>query len=353
MDVFLPLAVSFAATALAVPAVIKIAPRFKLVDDPKKHIHPAIIHTKIIPRAGGLAIFIGMALAIVTTIPTSKASVGILGGLTISAVTGILDDRFDLSPYVRLLANFAAGAAIVAGGIGISFIGSPFGGVIRLDQIVLHFNLAGPHTVVVLADIFALLWIVWVANMLNWSKGVDGQMPGIAAVAALVLAIASLRFLPSDPSQLSTIKLSLAAAGSAIGFLIYNWHPAKIFPGYSGSTVLGVAIATASIMSGAKIATAILVMAIPMIDGIFTIGRRALSGRSPFLGDRGHLQHRLLDLGWNQRKIALFYWGVCAILGLTALTLHSFEKLLGATIVIVWVSGGILAVSLLSQKKEK
>lgn len=346
--------ISALTTYLTTPLVIRLAHRFNLVDDPKKHVHPAIIHKKTIPRAGGVAIWAGIVVGILLFIPITKQITGLVSALTLTMIVGVLDDRYDLSPYWRLVSNLAAALLVVGSGIGIAFIGSPFGGVFRLDQIVWTFNtFGGLHSVIVLADIFAVIWIVWVANMLNWSKGVDGQMPGIAALAAAVLGIASLRFLPNDPTQITVTQLSAAAVGAAVGFIPFNWHPAKIFPGYSGSTVLGITIATLAILSGAKVASAVLVMAIPMIDGLFAILRRLASKKSPFFGDKGHLHHRLLDLGWSHQKIALFYWILCAILGLAALTLHSFEKFLGAIIILFWVLVALVTFSLLPKLKKK
>lgn len=175
-------------------------------------------------------------------------------------------------------------------------------------------------------------------NMLNWSKGVDGQMPGIAAISAIVIGILSLRFSPVDAQSLLTAKLSFITAGAALGFLSFNLHPAKIFPGY-GATVLGFLLATAAILSGAKVATALLVMGVPMVDGVFTILRRVAAGRSPFFGDRRHFHHLLLDLGLGQRTIALSYWLFSAVLGLIALSLSSQAKFFAILGLFLAVSG--------------
>jgi len=177
--------------------------------------------------------------------------------------------------------------------------------------------------------------------MLNWSKGVDGQMPGIVAISALVIGILSLRFATFDPHSLFAAKLSFILAGASIGFLVYNFYPAKIFPGY-GATAVYLLLGTVSILSSAKLATAILVMGVPMIDGIFTIVRRFITGKSIFKGDRKHLHHLLLQKGLTQRQIALFYWVVSAILGTAALLLNSKGKIYVITMLIVFVTGGLL-----------
>ncbi|EKD58027.1 MAG: glycosyl transferase family protein, partial [uncultured bacterium] len=213
--------------------------------------------------------------------------------------------------------------------------------VLRLDVWRIPFNFLGEHSILILADLFALFWIVWVINMVNFSSGVDGQMPGIVLVTLFVLFAASLRF-AVDPSQLVVAKLALIGAGATFGFLIYNFYPAKIFPGDSASYFLGFLIAVVAILSGAKVGAAILVMTIPLVDGVFTIFRRLAIGKSPFSDDRNHLQHLLLGLGWGQRRIALFYWLLCAILGAVALLLPSEEKLFAGAVVAVIVIGGLL-----------
>ena len=138
----------------------------------------------------------------------------------------------------------------------------------------------------------------------------------------------------------------MAGVGATLGFLIFNFYPAKIFPGDSASYFLGFLVAVLSIASGAKVGAAILVMAVPLIDGVFTVIRRIAQRRSPFLGDRGHLHHRLLEIGWGQRRVALFYWLLCAILGAIALSLTSVEKLFAGLIVAIIVLGGLLWINM-------
>jgi UDP-GlcNAc:undecaprenyl-phosphate GlcNAc-1-phosphate transferase len=178
--------------------------------------------------------------------------------------------------------------------------------------------------------------------MVNFSSGVDGQMPGIALIVFIIIYITSLKFITSDPQQLIVTNIALIGAGATLGFLVYNFYPAKIFPGDSGSYFLGFLIATLAILSGAKIGTSILIMAIPLIDGAFTIIRRVASGKSPLLGDKKHLHHRLLEIGFGQRRIALFYWILCAILGAVALSLNSAGKLFAGILIATVVVGGLL-----------
>jgi len=152
-------------------------------------------------------------------------------------------------------------------------------------------------------------------------------MPGIVAISAIIIGVLSLRFSPLDQTSTTAATLSFIIAGASLGFLVFNFYPAKIFPGY-GATALYLMLAVASILSSAKLATAILVMGVPMTDGMFTIIRRILSGKSPFWHDKKHLHHLLLDLGFGQRRIALFYWTISAILGILSLVLSSKENYL-------------------------
>lgn len=340
MNILLPSLISFLATVLAVPLTIKLARRFKMVDDPNKRPHPAHAHLRVIPRAGGLAIYIGIVSAALLFLPLEKHLIGILLGMTILLVVGLADDiSSSFSPYTRLLLMFLAASVAVASGIGITFISNPFyqipnpifnftSQVISLDSVVIPINFLGPHKLILFADILAFLWIVTLTQIINWSKGVDGQMPGITSVAAVTLGILSYKlFLQGDPNQLNLAILSFITAGSSLAFLIFNWYPSKILPAFSGSTILAFLLATLSILSGAKLATALLVLSLPAADFLYTFFRRILSGKSPVWADRGHLHHKLLDLGWSHQKISLFYILGSAILGGVSLLVDTGSKI--------------------------
>lgn len=353
MDLLIIFLVASLITALAVPLTIKFAKTFHLVDDPKKRPHPAHVQTRVIPRAGGLAIYIGLITSILLFLPIEKHIVGIILGITLLLVVGLFDDLItNFNPYTRLGLLFLAAALAVGSGIGISFITNPLYGssfnfidtnVIRLDQIVFPINFLGEHKLILIADLFAFLWIITLTQILNWSKGVDGQMPGITFIAALTLGFLSLKFYyQGDPNQLNLAKLSFIMAGASLGFLIFNWYPSKILPAFSGSTISAFMLAVLSILSGAKVATALLVLAIPAADFVYTFFRRILQGSSPVWGDRGHLHHRLLNIGWSHQKISLFYILGSAMLGAIVLLVDSESKLFIALIVAVSFFGFIL-----------
>ena len=344
MNFFLPALFAFVITSISIYPTIKIAGKFGLLDNPKKRPHPAQIHNKTIPRAGGLAIFLGIAFSMLIFLPFEKYTIGILLGSFLLLITGLFDDKFKhFSPYKRLLIQIISAGIVVASGIGISFITNPFGGIIRLDDYIVPVNFFGSHQLIVIADTLALFWIVWVMNMINWSKGVDGQMPGIVLIAAFILGVLSLKlYLGGDPNQENIAKLSFITGGSAFGFLIFNWHPAKIFPGFSGSTIFGLMIATLAILSGAKLATAGLVLLIPAADFVFTFTRRVLHGKSPVWGDRGHLHHLLLDRRLTPQQITCIYMALGGILGALALNLDSRGKLFTLVFVALSVTGVLL-----------
>jgi UDP-GlcNAc:undecaprenyl-phosphate GlcNAc-1-phosphate transferase len=229
----------------------------------------------------------------------------------------------------------------VGSGVGITWITNPLGGQIRLDEIIIRFNFppvlpfdlfSGPHSIVLLADIFAFIWIVWVMNALNWSSGVDGQLSGIVAIGLAAVGIAAAQFVSFDPSQIPVAALSFIAAGAYFGFLPWSFYPQKIMPGYGGATLGGMLLATLGILAGAKLATITLILIVPMIDGVWAILRRLLSGRSPVWGDREHLHHQLLALGWKKWQVAIFYYLMVGLFALLALTLDHRGRFFAITL---------------------
>lgn len=343
----LPFLIALIATTILTPVCLIFLKKFDIVDNPNRK-HPGIIHNKPIPRGGGIPLFLGCLIAGILFLPFNTTVGAIFISSFIALVVGVLDDKYDISPYIRFGINIICALIIVGAGINVAFITNPFGGIINLNEIFLplgNFNLY-------LSDIVALLWIVWVMNMLNWSKGVDGQMPGIVAISAAIIGILSLRFGIGDEfNQVSTV-LSFIISGAAIGFLFYNFHPAKIFPGY-GATAIYLLLAVVSILSSAKLATAILVMGVPLADGAFTIFRRIFTGHSPFWHDKKHLHHLLLSNGVGQRGVALFYWILSAIFGSLALFLSSKGKVFAIIMLVIIVGGTLLFLNLLIKKNAK
>jgi UDP-GlcNAc:undecaprenyl-phosphate GlcNAc-1-phosphate transferase len=307
---------------------IFLAKKLKIVTDVKKRKHPAHTHKGIIPRAGGLPIYLSFFISSIIFLPINKIIFGILLSSFLLLIIGLLDDYFDLSPYWRFFANLLISAIVVGFGLGIPYISNPLGGVIRLDQWKINFDFFGHHQVLILADILAIIWLTWLTNMVNWSKGVDGQLPGFVAVTAFFLGLLSQRFTAHDISVQSVSILAFIVSGAYFGFLPWNFYPQKIMPGYGGGALAGFWLGILSILSFGKVGTAILILSIPMIDAIYTMIRRIYQKKSPFRADWGHFHHRLLEIGWGKRRVAIFYWLVSFILGVASLFLKGFEKLL-------------------------
>ena len=352
---------------LITPLTILAARRFLILDFPWRP-HPGILHKRPIPRAGGAATYLAIVAAYLVFVLASgqtlfdKHIVGILIAGLLVVVVGILDDKYDLNPYVRLLTNFLAAGIIVASGVGITWFTNPFGGQVQLDEIVIRFEipnilpfglLAGLHTIVLLADILAFLWIIWVMNALNWSSGVDGQVSGIAAVGLIALGVAASRFLAADPSQSAVSILAFAAAGAFLGFLPWSFYPQKIMPGYGGAALAGMIIASLSILAGAKLATTALLLIIPLIDGLWAIIRRLYRGRSPVWGDKEHLHHQLLVLGWSKPQIAIFYYLLAAGSAYLALTLDNRGRFFAISVGGVVILAVLISLAQIVRKIEK
>jgi UDP-GlcNAc:undecaprenyl-phosphate GlcNAc-1-phosphate transferase len=338
-----PLTLSFSLAFLLTPLIILIYKKKGWVDDPEKQAHPKVVHQYPVPRGGGVVIFLAILVSSLIFLLIDKHLVGILLGALVLMITGVLDDIYNLNPYWRLLLGFLAAGLVVGAGIGIPYISNPFkpGAVVILSQPQIPIYIFGKlRTIWIWADLFALIWIVGTMNFVNWSKGLDGQLPGIVVVAGIVIGLLSLRFV-DDVTQWPVIILAFILAGAYLGFLPWNFYPQKLMPGYGGGTLAGYFLAVLAILSGAKVATAILVLGVPMMDAIYTVMRRLAQGKSPVWGDRGHLHHRLMNLGWGKRRIAIFYWLVSLILGGIALRLNSQWK--AYTIVLLAVAvGGFL-----------
>jgi len=353
---FLPFIIALAVTTVLTFFTIPLAKKWKLLDDPQLHKHPAIIHTKPVPRGGGIPLYLGVLIASIFFISFGQTILAIFFAGFLVLSVGLLDDKLnsqskDVSPYTRTLVQILAAIIVVASGVTIPFITNPLGqGVLHLDSIKL--TLSFLHITFHLSDIISVIWLVWVMNMLNWSKGVDGQMPGIVAISAIVIGILSLKLNPTGQGQLVDAQLSFIIAGAAIGFLFFNFYPAKIFPGF-GATSLYLLLGVASILTSAKLATAILVMGVPLVDSVFTIMRRVLSKKSPFHGDKKHLHHILLKLGYSQRQIALFYWIISGILGMISFLLESRSKVFAILMVIAITGGALLFLHSITNKNKK
>jgi len=281
-----------------------------LVDEPG----PRRWHRGTIPRTGGIALFAGFIAAALLAqwLPVPRQDpkeltrfVGIALGCVFLFIVGLIDDKVEMKPGPQYLAQAVAGLIAIACLVFIERVMNPF-----TDQVQVF-----PYWFTVA---FTLLWIMGMINTVNFLDGLDGLATGVAAIISAVLAVHMLR-----EGQYSVALLPLALLGATLGFLPFNFYPARVFMGSSGSLVVGYAIATLGIAAGAKLALVMLVLSIPIVDVAWLMINRLRSGRSIGHADRQHLHYRLLDLGLSQRQVVLLYYVYCAVLGAVALLVSS------------------------------
>ncbi len=306
---------------LATPVVRRFAIRLEAVDTPNHR----RVNASPIPRGGGIAVafaFLTVAVAVLVvndrlslvSIPFTIAPeelVALLAGGAVATVLGMLDDYYQLRARWQFLGQVALAIIAVVAGVTVTYINNPFGpGTILLT---------GPF-----AAGFTMLWIVGMINSINFIDGLDGLSSGIALIAALTLGLISLTATIAQPF---IGVLCFALAGSLLGFLRWNFHPASIFIGTSGVMFVGYTLAVLAILGTAKVAVALLVLGVPIIDTFWIIVRRLATGNSPFTPDRGHIHHRLLDLGLSHGQTVLVIYGLCAGLAVLSLFLSGTGQL--------------------------
>lgn len=302
------------------PYVIKLAVKWGAVDRPDGG---RKLHRRPTPRLGGLAIAVAFITTIIAILPLTRPLTGLLLGAVILVSVGVVDDRRGLSPWVKLAWQVAAAVVALAGGIGITALSNPFGGQIALTwgrQLIelgpLRFH------VTPVANLFTIIWIVGLVNAVNFLDGIDGLATGVSGIACFFLFALALSL-----HQPAVAVLAIAGFGAAMGFLPYNFFPARIFLGDSGAYLMGLILALLAIYSGGKLATAVLVLGFTILDGLFTVLRRLYHRRSPFKADRSHLHHLILDFGFSERQTVLLYYGIAILLGMLALHSGTVVKL--------------------------
>lgn len=305
---------SFVLVYFSAPWFLKIIKEKGIVTDPQVHKHPGMLLKRPSARGGGLVFTIGVVVSGIIFLDFSSVVLGMFTSIILASLLGLADDiqntnriaklKFVENPINRFLLQALIVVPIVVGGVQIHNISNPLNGILNLD--IWQFAING-YTVYPLAIAFTMFWILWIMNVLSWSNGVDGQYAGIIGIAALIIAAITLRDTTISFENREMITLAAITAGTSFGLLPYTWHPSKIMWGF-GAISAGILIATLSILTKAKVATALIVLAVPFLDGVITALRRILQKKSPMKGDRGHLHHLLLDRGWSVQKVAMFYW---------------------------------------------
>lgn len=314
-------------SAIITPLVRNLFCRFGWIEIPKHKqfkTHNATALTAV-PRGGGLPVFVSVLLTSLMFLPTDRHLLAILISGLLSLIIGLVDDVCDISPKFRLVANLFSALIIVASGIGIAYLNHPFGGIIDLSWPRLYFDLFGSRSIWLLSDLIAILWIVWCMNTVGWSAGIEGQLPGFVSISAFFIGLLGMKY-SADITQWPVIILAGAISGAYLGFLPYNFFPQSIMPGYSGKSLAGLFLSVLAILSGAKLATVVFLLGIPMLDDIFVLAIRIFRYHSFFSPNDIHLHHYLLKIGWSRRRIAISYWIFSLISGIIALQLNSQQK---------------------------
>lgn len=350
-DYILPAIFSFVATILLVQLALRFFPKLGLMDRPDRY----GLKRKPIPYYGGLVIVTVFFLGVFLFVPIDTHVLALVFGAFLIASVSFADDMFQLSPYFRLGMQIVAALILVLAGIGINSISNPFGPPLVLDAQKFTFDIAGAViSVSLLVALFTVLWVVAIVNTMNFLDGLNGLPSGVAAIAALTIFFLSIRpGIHYDASnQVAVATISIILFASAVGFAIFDFYPAKILMGDTGSMFLGFVIATLAIFSGGKVTTAFLVLGFPILDAVWVIVRRIVQGGSPFKGDLKHLHHRLVAMGLSQRKAVLLMYGASAVFGLMAIFLDTQGKVFAIGILaLAMVVVGSYAVYLGKDKK--
>lgn len=348
MYYLLAFGLAFAITAVVTPYVRRFALAHDIIDRPSE---PRKIHTKPIAYLGGSAIFVGFLLTLAVFMPPSRQLVALVLGCAILVAVGVVDDMKGLSPWTKLAWQFVAAGVALSGGIGISSITNPFGGTFDLSYGRFEVDIPGASFhITPIANALSLIWMVGLANTINFLDGLDGLACGVSGIAAFTMFLLAVGPRVDQPA---VALLAIILAGAAFGFLPYNFYPARIFMGDSGAYFLGLTLAMLAIYSGAKLATAALVLGFPIVDAVWAATRRMAKRSSPFRADKQHFHHLLLDVGLSQRQAVLIMYAIAMVFGLSALLIGSFAKLIALIVLVGLMAAAIAGLLLLSWFRQR
>ncbi|MBQ3054043.1 MAG: undecaprenyl/decaprenyl-phosphate alpha-N-acetylglucosaminyl 1-phosphate transferase [Clostridia bacterium] len=321
LNIFLALAVSFLTSFLSVPFVKNIAVKAGAIDYPKDGRR---MHNKPIPRLGGISIFYGFIISILCFGNLDRQLWGIIIGAVIIVSLGIIDDIKALNAKPKFFIQLAASIIPVIMGSRIVFVSVPFAN--QVTNIVFSD---------ILSYVISVLWIVGVTNAVNLIDGLDGLAAGVSTIAS-----ASIFFIALINGNAFVTLISVILVGACLGFLPYNLNPASIFMGDTGATFLGYIMAVMSIQGMFKSYTLItfvvpvLILGLPLFDTSFAIIRRIIKHKPIMEADRGHLHHRLIDMGFNQKQTVIILYTISALLGLSSIIMEGYDEQTGILLLV-------------------
>lgn len=338
---------AFLISLFLIRIAIFVFPRIGFMDRPHKY----GLKRSPIPYYGGLTIYFAFLISLLLFVPGEKNIWGLALGATLIVLIGFIDDFYAISPFCRLFVQFFAGIILVVSGVGILSINLPIFGNIDLTGININF---GPGLwkiqFYLFSALFTIFWVMIFINALNFLDGVSGLSSGVTFISSLTIFFLSIHpLIHENPlSQLSIAKTSIILAMIALAFLIHDFPRPKILPGDTGSTFFGFLLGTLAIFAGGKVATAIIVLGLPILDMLWAIIRRITQGRKFWQGDLHHLHHRLLGVGLSERKVVFLYLLITAILGLIAVLLVSsmqkFFMIIALTIFVAILLGALILI---------
>lgn len=316
----LALIIALLASFLLTPYVKQLAFLIGAVDKPDAR----KVHTRIMPRLGGVAIYLAFLLAVVCSLPVTRDVLGILLGGTWIVFVGILDDKYSLPAKVKLLGQILAACILASFDVRIEWLNNPFGGYFYLE----YFSIP-----------FTIFWVISFINVVNLIDGLDGLAAGVSGIASITVLLVAVHqgFFP-------VATLTAALAGGIIGFIHYNFNPATIFMGDTGSMFIGYMLAAISVFGAVKSAATIalivpaIALGLPIMDTAFAILRRYSNGKPIFQPDKGHLHHRLLAMGLTQKQAVLLMYAISIVLCLAAFVLAEANVYLAAAVIVVIVA---------------
>ena len=331
-----PFLAAFVITFLQMPFTIKFAKKKGFLDVPKDNRR---VHKKPIPVGGGIAMVISVSILMLFFLPINKGLIMTLIASLIIAISGLYDDKKGLSPKLKFIFQILAAVILIIGGMKIEFVTNPFD---SNDALLILNMLSIPVTI---------FWVCGITNTINLIDGLDGLASGVSMICAI-----SMFFITYNVSLVCSL-----VAGACLGFLPFNFNPAKIFMGDTGALYLGFMLSYISISGFLKqaailmIFVPVLILGVPVFDTAFAMVRRKLSGKSMVEADKGHLHHRLLKMGLNQRQTVVILYSISAIFGLLATLISKFHSSIALVIsigVIVLILATGVAAGMLKNKEE-
>lgn len=312
---------AFGLAAMFTPLIRRLALKFDITDRPEASERK--VHERATPLLGGLAVCLATLIVVAAvkvfhladfSMISGRLLCGIFLASAVIMIGGWLDDKHNLKPYEQIIFPLAAIVIVLAAGLHIGYITNPLGDA----GAVLYFS--GFFGVAI-----AAAWLLGMMYTTKFLDGLDGLAAGISVVASLFIFLTSLRW---DQPLSATGIWALALLGASLGFLLFNWQPAKIFLGEGGSIFIGFMLAVLSILTGSKIITTLLVMGLPVLDVLWVIVARLRSHRSPFSGDREHLHYRLLALGLSKKQVVILMYLLAGAFGCLGFISTSYGKMM-------------------------